>query len=642
MEAINNIESFNKNYMSDGRKEKKRTDILFLIIFITFNVGLFGCAIYTAIYADMGKILHGFDSFGNTCGKDNTKSNLPNIPGLSNFDATNREKVLYYDWMNPIDAVKLCVSVCPKIKVSQITAFEDYTDYCMYNITAKPTDEKYYSAQGPCPSLPIYPSNSIFNRCVPKASELVAFTSFLKSNSLKSFGERLLADVIGSYQSILILSGLAFLIGFVVIILLYILTPILVWAVTFLSVLSLLVASGFLWWQYAIMTGRIPSTDSPYIDTDKNVILGFAIVATIATIILLIIIIAIRKQLLLVVALFKETSYFIRSKPSIMIQPLLTAIVLIITCLIYAVFLIAIRTAATPTLKSLGKLNIINYTLSNSFYVIWYIVLFATIWWIEFILSCQQMIIGSVVAAWYFQRDKSKVYISIFGEIKNIFVYYIGSIALGSLVILIVTIPRFILSYIKETCTAAKNPVAQFLLKCCICCLWCLEKFIRFLNKSAYVIIAIESIHFCGAARKAFQIITSNVIRVAALNMVGAFVIFLGKLSVVALSVTVSVAWFQKFGIDFNSINSDTNNLQLENYWVPLLIVSLFAYVIGHCIFTVYDTAIDAMLLCFCEDCNMNDGSPEKPYYMRTQLMEAVNLHNDTTSAQKYQSIETQ
>lgn len=37
-------------------------------------------------------------------------------------------------------------------------------------------------------------------------------------------------------------------------------------------------------------------------------------------------------------------------------------------------------------------------------------------------------------------------------------------------------------------------------LKCCICCFWFLEKFIRYLNHNAYTVIAIESVNFCPAA----------------------------------------------------------------------------------------------------------------------------------------------
>ena len=35
----------------------------------------------------------------------------------------------------------------------------------------------------------------------------------------------------------------------------------------------------------------------------------------------------------------------------------------------------------------------------------------------------------------------------------------------------------------------SQNPIAQFVLKCLICCLWCLEKFLKFLNEHAYIVI---------------------------------------------------------------------------------------------------------------------------------------------------------
>lgn len=44
-------------------------------------------------------------------------------------------------------------------------------------------------------------------------------------------------------------------------------------------------------------------------------------------------------------------------------------------------------------------------------------------------------------------------------------------------------------------------------LKCGICCFYCLEKFIRYLNHNAYTIITIERVHFCKAAAKVTIII---------------------------------------------------------------------------------------------------------------------------------------
>ena len=34
------------------------------------------------------------------------------------------------------------------------------------------------------------------------------------------------------------------------------------------------------------------------------------------------------------------------------------------------------------------------------------------------------------------------------------------------------------------------NAVVKFLIKCLKCCFWCLEKFMKFLNKNAYILVS--------------------------------------------------------------------------------------------------------------------------------------------------------
>lgn len=55
----------------------------------------------------------------------------------------------------------------------------------------------------------------------------------------------------------------------------------------------------------------------------------------------------------------------------------------------------------------------------------------------------------------------------------------------------------------------------------------------------------------------------------------------------------------------------------------------------------VYHIAIDTILLSFCEDCESNDGSAQRPYYMSDALLNFVdtaNKHNTnhTTMVKPY------
>jgi choline transporter-like protein 2/4/5 len=46
------------------------------------------------------------------------------------------------------------------------------------------------------------------------------------------------------------------------------------------------------------------------------------------------------------------------------------------------------------------------------------------------------------------------------------------------------------------------------------CCMWCFEKCMKFINKNAYIIVALKGKSFCGAAFNAFTLIISNLGRV--------------------------------------------------------------------------------------------------------------------------------
>ena len=54
--------------------------------------------------------------------------------------------------------------------------------------------------------------------------------------------------------------------------------------------------------------------------------------------------------------------------------------------------------------------------------------------------------------------------------------------------------------------------------------------------------------------------------------------------------------------------------------WVPLTIVAIVSLLIAHMFLSVYNMAIDTIFLCFCEDCEQNDGIT-KPYFMSKGLM---------------------
>ena len=110
---------------------------------------------------------------------------------------------------------------------------------------------------------------------------------------------------------------------------------------------------------------------------------------------------------------------------------------------------------------------------------------------------------------WYWTYDKRNdlVESSLGSTMWNVTVFHLGTLAFGSLVLAFVRMVRVILEYVERKVKYFNNDCARFvrfinqgfkiinfrcLLSCCKCCLWCLERFLRFINRNAYIMCAIK------------------------------------------------------------------------------------------------------------------------------------------------------
>ncbi|KAF4522673.1 hypothetical protein B566_EDAN010454 [Ephemera danica] len=90
-----------------------------------------------------------------------------------------------------------------------------------------------------------------------------------------------------------------------------------------------------------------------------------------------------------------------------------------------------------------------------------------------------------------------------------------GTLAFGSLIITICRMIRLVLEYIDQKLKKyADYQIVKFIMCCCKCCFWCLEKFLLFLNRNAYIMCAVHGKNFCTSAREAFMLLMRNVVRV--------------------------------------------------------------------------------------------------------------------------------
>lgn len=139
--------------------------------------------------------------------------------------------------------------------------------------------------------------------------------------------------------------------------------------------------------------------------------------------------------------------------------------------------------------------------------------------------------------------------------------------------------------------------------------------------------VAIYGKNFCRSARDALALIMSNPLRSLVLDRVTDFVLFIGRLLITA-SVGVLAFYFFSKGFYVDPRFAKYFAPDLHYYWIPLVAVIVGSYLIAKNFLTVFEMAVDTIFLCALKDMEINDGSPEKPYFMSTKLLEIMNLKN--------------
>lgn len=94
-------------------------------------------------------------------------------------------------------------------------------------------------------------------------------------------------------------------------------------------------------------------------------------------------------------------------------------------------------------------------------------------------------------------------------------------------------------------------------------------------------------------------------------NRVSSILLFIGKLFITIFFAFISYKFFSN-----NLFDEETFDNNFNNYLTPVIIVTMGTYYIADLFFDVYEFGIATTFLCFLDDCERNDGSSEKPYYM--------------------------
>uniref|UniRef100_A0A7N8XFE4 Choline transporter-like protein n=1 Tax=Mastacembelus armatus TaxID=205130 RepID=A0A7N8XFE4_9TELE len=562
-------------------KKRGCTDIICCILFMAVILGYIIVGILAWLYGDPRHVLYPRNSTGWFCGIGPNK---------------DRPNVFYFDILKCATSINVMATAlngfqCPTTQVC--------VDKCPSN----------FWAVGIQSYMPNVKAADVFNQslCVPSLN--LATTKLVSPIGL----------LIAMFVSMLFLLLLRFT------------APVMVWVL----ILGMLGAGK----NSATITNVGFTTNLNVYLQVQETWLAFLIIISVVEVIILLTVIFLRTRILIAIALIQESSKAIGHMMSALLYPLVT-FVLLLVCVTYwgatALYPFILCTVSvtcylcnieyrfhfeiTPYCifikynnEGLFQRNIFNLQIYN---------VVAFLWCVNFVIALGQCTLAGAFASYYwaFNKPADIPMFPVCGGFMRALRYHVGSLAFGALILTLVQIARMILEYIDH-----KTRFARFILCCMKCCLWCLEKFIKFLNRNAYIMIAIYGKNFCVSAKNAFKLLMRNIIRVVVLDKVTDVLLFFGKLLVVG-GVGVLSFFFFSGRIQLPGSNFQSGNLNY--YWMPIIVVLFGSYLIAHGFFSVYNMCVDTLFLCFLEDLERNDGSAEKPYFMSKNLMKILNKSN--------------
>lgn len=222
---------------------------------------------------------------------------------------------------------------------------------------------------------------------------------------------------------------------------------------------------------------------------------------------------------------------------------------------------------------------------------------FSLLWNNAFIVAVGQLTVAGACAGWFFTKDENRGKDPVIRPaLYNCFRYHLGSLAFGSFILAVIQFIRYMMMYFEKQAAAQKNRVMVIVLKVVQCCLWCFEKCIKFLNKNAYIQIALLGTPFCTSAKNAFFLIMRNALRFGVVALLGGIIRTIGIMFILTATMGLGYIILQSFHPDVSPV-------------VPMICYFILGYMAALLFMNVFGLAVDTCLQCFiaCEEMKITE-----------------------------------
>jgi len=226
---------------------------------------------------------------------------------------------------------------------------------------------------------------------------------------------------------------------------------------------------------------------------------------------------------------------------------------------------------------------------------------FSFLWHNFFFVAVGQCTIAGAVGIWFFtaKGEKWKKSTVLVGW-KNAVFHHTGSLAFGSLILAIVVWLKYFMTWLAQQAKQTKNKVMELVCKILAYVLYCFEKCVKFLNKNAYIQIALMGTNFCKSAKNAFFLILRNFARFGIIAMLAHIVHFIGMVLITAATAVLGYLILGAMYPDVNPI-------------VPTICYTFIGWMTAKLFIGTFGLAVDATLQCFIAAEEMDAGNDFAP-----------------------------
>ena len=501
--------------LANGPLEHRHcTDLLCCVIFTLFLVAWIGAGVFGYVSGDPALLFYPFDSDGHQCGR----------PGSETADYP------YVYWPFPFPDtfdLRVCVRDCPSTYHISVECFNT-TSQCEFYY------ESYYSDPDPVLGYVqgVYPCYSFLGRiCIPKSvvgwakTRANAVSDKVNIDSVMKW----MGDMVDVWETLLIVASFALILAFLYLLLLRYFVGFIVWfSLLFIILMLFSLASVLLWtahYQY--------QADSQE-DTRRTLTISAYITFAIAGVFTLYILFICNKIRLSIAILKSATLFIVDVKTSLLLPPLF----FLFTVGLYVYWVVAtLHIYATGDIENHDRV-FPDSNMTKTARNLYFFHFFGVLWVNAFLSALLEFTLASSVAIWYFSLNSDSgpirpVTRSIYRAIR----YHLGSLAFGSLILAVIRLFKWLMRYITSRLQSlSTNRLYRFLLSVLNCYIACFERGVKFVNRNAYIQIALRSRNFCVACWDAFELIVRNAVTFATLGSIGGVFIFLGKWTICLLS----------------------------------------------------------------------------------------------------------